>query len=151
MIEFDHARSLLADLVNEWQSPEDTRLDALLDTCNLLRAVWRLNNARWGYLAAITGLDSGSDFEVLYHFCQGQAVLTLRLRCPYDAAAVPSICPTYPYASVFERELMEMFGITVEGTPETSRLFLPDDWPEGLAPLRKTVGESSDAHEPETH
>lgn len=149
MIELDHARSLLADLVSEWQSPEAARLDALLDTGNLLRAVQRLNNARWGYLAAITGLDSGSELEVLYHFCQSRAVLTLRLSCPYDAATVPSICETYPYASVFERELMEMFGITVEGTPDTSRLFLPDDWPEGMYPLCKTVGETSDEHEPE--
>lgn len=151
MIELDHTHSLLADLVEEWQLPEATRLDALLDTGNLLRAVWRLNNVGWGYLAAITGLDSGSEFEVLYHFCQGPAVLTLRLRCPYAAATVPSVCQTYPYASVFERELMEMFGITVAGTPDTSRLFLPDDWPEGRYPLCKTVGEPSDEHEPETH
>jgi Ni,Fe-hydrogenase III component G len=30
-----------------------------------------------------------------------------------------------------------MFGITVAGAPDSSRLFLPDQWPEGSYPLRK--------------
>ena len=32
---------------------------------------------------------------------------------------------------------MEMFGVVVDGTPNPSRLFLPDDWPDGVYPLRK--------------
>ncbi len=31
-----------------------------------------------------------------------------------------------------------MFGITVEGTPVTDKLLLPDDWPDGVYPLRKS-------------
>jgi Ni,Fe-hydrogenase III component G len=30
-----------------------------------------------------------------------------------------------------------MLGLTVTGTPDPSRLFLPDDWPDGVYPLRK--------------
>jgi Ni,Fe-hydrogenase III component G len=30
-----------------------------------------------------------------------------------------------------------MFGNTVAGTPNTARLFLPDEWPDGVYPLRK--------------
>ena len=37
----------------------------------------------------------------------------------------------------FERELSEMFGVTVVGIPNPERLYLPDDWPEGVYPLRK--------------
>ena len=40
-------------------------------------------------------------------------------------------------ATFFERELSEMFGITVVGTPNPDRLFLPDDWPTDAPPLRK--------------
>jgi Ni,Fe-hydrogenase III component G len=32
---------------------------------------------------------------------------------------------------------MEMFGIVVSGTPDPSRLYLPEDWEEGVYPLRK--------------
>jgi Ni,Fe-hydrogenase III component G len=30
-----------------------------------------------------------------------------------------------------------MLGITITGTPNPDRLFLPDDWPVGVHPLRK--------------
>jgi Ni,Fe-hydrogenase III component G len=64
-------------------------------------------------------------------------VLTLRVPTAREAASVPSVCGLIPSASVFERELVEMFGITVVGTPDNSRLFLADDWPDGIYPLRK--------------
>jgi Ni,Fe-hydrogenase III component G len=32
---------------------------------------------------------------------------------------------------------MEMFGVVCEGTPDPRRIFLPDDWPQGVYPLRK--------------
>jgi NADH-quinone oxidoreductase subunit D len=38
---------------------------------------------------------------------------------------------------LFERELIEMFGVTVTGLADTSHLFLPDGWPEGTYPLLK--------------
>jgi Ni,Fe-hydrogenase III component G len=50
---------------------------------------------------------------------------------------IPTVCNLIPSAIFFERELIEMFGITVEGTPNTDHLFLPDEWPEGVYPLRK--------------
>jgi Ni,Fe-hydrogenase III component G len=130
----------LAERAQAWLEPEDMRLDARIAPANLLPAVKLLDDDRWGYLVAITGLDSGTEageMEVLYHFCQGPSVLTLRVHIPRDKAAVPSVCVIIPYASVFERELAEMFGIEVYGTPDSSRLFLPDDWPERVYPLRK--------------
>lgn len=41
-------------------------------------------------------------------------------------------------ASLFEREMKEMFGIDPRGNPDTRRLRLHDEvWPEGFYPLRK--------------
>lgn len=120
--------------------PEPNRLDASIDLQDLLQAVRMLVSSHWGYLAAITGVDPGVDaggFVVLYHFCAGGVVVTLRVHIPRDAPAVPSVCEIVPSASFFERELIEMFGIAVEGTPDPSRLFLPDEWPDGVYPLRK--------------
>ena len=57
---------------------------------------------------------------------------------PYDAARVPSVCGLVPAATLYERELGEMFGVTVEGTPVTDHLLLPDSWPQGVYPLRKS-------------
>ncbi len=134
------AQTLLAQWARETATPEPKRLDVTITPADLIPAVTALREARWGYLAAITGLDKGKDkaqIEVLYQFCSGAAVLTLRVTIPRDAAVVPSVCGVIPSASFLERELMEMLGVQAEGTPDTSRLFLPDDWPAGVYPLRK--------------
>ncbi len=89
---------------------------------------------------AITGLDPGvatGQLHVLYHFAEGAAVVTLRLALPRDAAEVPTLRPLIPLAAIFEQELSEVLGVAVVGAPIRGRLFLPDDWPEGVYPLRK--------------
>ncbi len=93
----------------------------------------------WGYLASIIGVDLGVEagqFEVLYVFCAGAAVLTLAVKIPRATAVIPSVCGIIPSASFFERELSEMFGITIT-TPNPDRLFLPEEWPHNAYPLRK--------------
>jgi len=119
--------------------PAVHRVDAYLDAGRLLPAVKSLHDARWGFLSAITGLDDvkANEIEVLYHFCNRAAIATLRVRVPRDKAAIPSICSIKAGATFFERELSEMFGIEVLGTPNTDRLFLPDEWPTDKPPLRK--------------
>jgi Ni,Fe-hydrogenase III component G len=124
----------------EWSSPEPNRYDAVVSGEKLADAVKALKAMNAFYLSAITGLDDGVEkntLHVLYHFCAGAVVVTLRVTVQRDNAVVPSICAIFPYASPFEREVIEMFGITFAGTPDTSRLYLPDDWTEGIYPMRK--------------
>jgi Ni,Fe-hydrogenase III component G len=92
----------------------------VIDAADLGAAVAALHGARWGYLTAITGLDDGPDaggLQALYHFVGGAAVLTLRVSLPYDNPTVASVCGVLASASFFERELAEMFGVTVVDTP----------------------------------
>jgi len=134
---------------------EGRRIDIVIKREDLPAAVEALVAARWGYLSAITGLDlpwpktppkgdappappTEDQLEVLYHFVNVAAIATIRVRVPYSDARVPSICGPVPTATLYERELQEMFGITVEGTPVTDKLLLPDDWPDGVYPLRKS-------------
>ena len=131
-------QSLLAPWATQVQVPEPGRLDLWLDAQKLVAAVQAIHQKQWGYLSAITGLDHGSgNMEVLYHFCEGPAVVTLRVPLRREAATVPSLCGIIPSASVHERELMEFFGIVAEGSPDPSHLYLPDGWPDGVYPLRK--------------
>lgn len=143
----EEALRFASELVEGWvwglktERPEPNRLDVTLDTADdLIPIVAGLRVKRLGYLSAITGLDLGHDhgeLEVLYHFCAAAAVITLRLRVPREAARVPSLCGIIPSAEAFERELSEMFGITVQGLPNPARLYLSDDWPDDDPPLRK--------------
>ncbi|MGB7537839.1 MAG: NADH-quinone oxidoreductase subunit C [Anaerolineales bacterium] len=121
-------------------APEPNRIDLIIEPAQLTACAGALAAARWGYLSAITGLDHGPEsgkLEALYHFCNKAAVITLRVSLPREKPSVPSVCGLIPSATLFERELMEMFGIVCEGTPDTRRLFLPDEWPDGVYPLRK--------------
>jgi Ni,Fe-hydrogenase III component G len=134
------ARQLLEAYSETESRPEPNRLDLGLPVDLLLAAAEALCAADWGYLAAITGLDGGAQsntLEVLYHFCEAAAVVTLRVRVPRDKPMVPSLAALMPSASLYERELSEMLGVTVSGSPNTDRLYLPDDWPAGVYPLRK--------------
>lgn len=137
----DTASTLLTLWAKDTERPDPNRLDVMLEITNLLPAVKALYETGWGYLATITGLDLGvevGEIEVLYHFCAGAVVVTLRVRTPREAASVPSICDIIPSASFAERELSEMLGVTVLNTPNSSHLFLPDDWPDDSQyPLRK--------------
>jgi Ni,Fe-hydrogenase III component G len=106
----------------------------------LLSAVSALVDAGWGYLAAITGLDPGVETDslwILYHFAEGADVLTLKVIVPRDDAQVPTIRHLITLAGIFEQELSEVLGVTIVGAVDHGRLFLPDDWPDGVFPLRK--------------
>lgn len=143
------AGEILQPFAAEVKTPEANRADYMMPVQNLIPAVQALVDARWGYLAAITGLDCPAPavaegqaaegaVEVLYHFCEGAAIATLRLKLPYSEAVVPTVCGMLPAATLYERELIEMLGVTVVDTPNTDHLILPDDWPAGVYPLRKS-------------
>lgn len=143
------AQTLLAEWTLAMTTPEAARLDVVIDAAHLVEAVTALSAARWGYLLTITGLDLGvaaNQMETLYHFCNGSVTLTLRVRIPRAAPVLPTLCGVLPSASLFERELSEMLGITITNAPDTRRLYLPDDWPADVYPLRKDyVPESNEA------
>jgi len=136
------AEQLLAGVAKATATPEPHRLDVTIAPSDLPAAAQALADRRWGYLATITGVDLGKEanqIEALYHVCEGAAITTLRVPLPRQGGILPSVHTLHPNAMLFERELMEMFGVTVTGLADTSHLFLPDGWPEGVYPLLKDV------------
>ena len=129
------------DWATEVSRPRQDRLDVKVKAINeLIPIIVGLRVKRLGYLSAIVGLDLGpeaDEMEVLYQFCPEGAVITLRVRVPRTSATLPSLCDIIPSAEVFERELREMFGIEITGLHTIEHLYLPDDWPDGVYPLRR--------------
>ncbi len=132
----------VVELLRRWSKgstePESHRTDIVIGAVDLAAAVGALVKAHCGYLNAITGLNADDGgLEVLYHFSAGRQTLSLRVRP--EANRVPSIAQIIPAAQILEWELGEMFGVQVQdGTfPVDKHLFLPDDWPVGVYPLRK--------------
>jgi Ni,Fe-hydrogenase III component G len=135
---------LLMDWAEHIEQVSPNRLDAyMFDIADLQPAVAGLRVKRLGYLAAITGLDPGPELdklEILYHFCKGPLILTLRYWVPKSGAVIPSLTSFVPSAEPHERELSEMFGVEIVGySPQRppKHLYLPDDWPDNTYPLRK--------------
>lgn len=89
-------------------------------------------------LCAITGLDLGHELQVIYHMaCDEGIVLNLKINVPKDNPVINSVTRLFCGASFYERELADMFGFNVLGTPPGRRYPLPDWWPSGQYPLRK--------------
>ena len=129
------------DWTTEVSRPRPNQLDVIVHSLQeLVPIVVALRVKRLGYLSAIVGLDLGletNEMEVLYYFCPGNAAIVLRVRIPRQNGSIPSLSDVIPSAEVFEREIKEMFGIQITGLRVTEYLYLPEDWPDGVYPLRK--------------
>lgn len=115
--------------------------------------VVRLDRSRWldfARRAKEVGFEVCSDITAVDWFRHRQVRFELvvsllsmqhkrRLRVliplPADDPSVDSVVEVWPGASFGERETYDMYGVTFEGSPDPSRILMPDEW-EGY-PLRK--------------
>jgi len=108
----------------------------IVDALTLLRDEYKFE-----LLSALTAVDyypqETPRFHVIYQLTSLANNLSVQLRVPVNGTdpKVPTATRVYHVANWRERELMDMFGIQVEGHPDPRRLLLPDDL-EGH-PLRK--------------
>lgn len=105
------------------------------------RMLYREVGARFLITAGIDSREERDCFDVDHVFSldKDKIFIVLRTSVPGDAAVVSAITPEVPAAGWAERELQDLLGVTAEGHPDPRRLILPDDWPEGVYPLRKDV------------
>ncbi|HPW17291.1 MAG TPA: NADH-quinone oxidoreductase subunit C [Candidatus Aminicenantes bacterium] len=122
----------------EIANPDRRRIFLKVAPADLVAAVTLLRDRYdCAFLSTISGLDAGEAFEVLYHFASPVTTIHVRTATPRSDPRLPSICAVIPGAVLYEREIQEMFGIVVDGIPDGRRLNLPDDWPDGVFPMRK--------------
>lgn len=114
---------------------------AKTDAVELVRYLFVEMGARF---SIASGVDTRPAIEILYHmaFDQHNLMVTVRVLVEKPALEMPSFTPFMPAANWIEREIHEMFGVNFIGHPKLETLLLPDDWPEGVYPLRKQSFES---------
>jgi Ni,Fe-hydrogenase III component G len=144
--QFANPFELLASIQAKSNSlPVSTRLSIEIPVEHLIDVIITIHEADSGYLIAITGLDPGEEngyLWVLYHLAQGANVITLKVILERENPVIPSITSILPAARIFEQELGEMLGVVIVDPVSKlpayhNYLFLPDDWPDGIYPLRK--------------
>jgi membrane-bound hydrogenase subunit beta len=97
-----------------------------------------IKNYGFDLLCTITGLDEGTVFSLMYHMAKPDGtVLSIKTSAPKEKPVFDTVSKYFPDAEIYEREVMDLFGVKVEGLPPGKRYPLPDDWPEGQYPLRK--------------
>lgn len=95
------------------------------------------------HLAVVSGNDLGNSIELIYHFTLNygqhmkQTLLNLSVELPKSNPEIETICDCIPGALITEREKQEFLGVKVIGIPDNRRLFLPEEFPEGVYPWRK--------------
>ena len=104
----------------------------LVETCRMIKEKLEIF-----HISTISGRDTGTQIEINYHFARPGVVVTVKILTDRQSPAVRTITELFPGAVLYEREIHDILGVTVEGHPDPRRLVLPDDWPEGVYPLRK--------------
>lgn len=98
---------------------------------------------KYPHLTVISGSDLGNDIELLYHFnlFYGEKhkdfIVTLAVSLPKDDPTIDTISDIVPGAIWQEREKIEMLGVQIRDIPDSRRLLLPPDFPEGVYPWRR--------------
>lgn len=97
-----------------------------------------INDLGFKHLSTITGVDTGTEIELLYHMVLNDAVvLTLGFSVPKEKPTTRTITDLVPSAVLYEREIHELLGVNFEGHPNLIPLVLPEGWPKDVYPLRK--------------
>jgi Ni,Fe-hydrogenase III component G len=104
-----------------------------------LAETWQVvrNKIGFTHLSTITGRDTGTQVQLLYHFAAPGVVLTVKTNLDREKPSAPTITGVYPGGIMYERELHDILGVDFPGHPDLRTLVLPDDWPEGVRPMRK--------------
>lgn len=111
------------DEVHVFMQPEQ-----IVDALTLLRDKYDFE-----LLSALTASDywpqQSPRFHVIYQLSSIARNITVQLRVPVngDQPKIPTATRVYDVANWRERELMDMFGIEIEGHPDPRRILMPED------------------------
>lgn len=109
---------------------------------SLIPTLQRLVEIHYPHVAVIASADTGAQVELMYHFYvywgipHEEILVTFTVALDKTDLKVPTITGLIPGALTSEREKQEMVGIEVVDIPDGRRLFLPEDFPNGVYPWR---------------
>lgn len=106
-------------------------------------AIETLIGIRFPHLSVIGSSDLGESIRLVYIFSiqygvvKSEYMVTFAVTLPKSDLSIPTISDLIPGAIISEREKQEFLGVKILGIPDGRRLFLPEDFPQGVYPWRK--------------
>jgi NADH:ubiquinone oxidoreductase subunit C len=129
---------LLGENLLEVKIPRSRRLYLTVKTDDYKRAArYLVENTGLNHIMTITAADAGKDLDVMTLLFGRGVTVMLKAAVPKTAPRIPTLTDLVPGATFYEREVHDLFGVVFEGHPNLDRFILPEDWPEGVYPLRK--------------
>ncbi len=107
------------------------------DTVKLLASL------HYPHIAIISGNDTGESIDLVYllSIYYGEKFkeisVNIKVRLDRKKPSIESITDIIPGAQTTEREIKEMLGVEFIGLPDMHHIFLPEDFPKNVFPLRK--------------
>ena len=108
------------------------------DIVDMVRYVFKDLGLRFNIASAVDDFDR---IEILYHFSYDRSGVIISIRTMLsdkDNPRIDTITHVTKAAWWIEREIHELFGVEFEGNEDLRLLLLPDDWPKGVYPMRKS-------------
>ena len=135
----DKLKKYLKDDIVEMKNPRERRIFLRVKAEAFRKSLeYVVNDLGFKHLSTISGVDLGTEIELLYHMVLNDAVvLTLGFSVPKEKPNTRTITDLVPSAVLYEREVHEMLGVYFEGHPNLIPLVLPEGWPQDVYPLRK--------------
>ena len=145
----DTKTTISYDLQRRLRSPylriDEIREDMILASApiqDFVPAVSFIHDRLGGRFITSVGADTRSlngmyQVTKLFALDEEKVFLVLNVEIDPAQASIPSVVDIIPGVAWAEREVFDMIGVEPVGHPDPRRLVLPDDWPEGLHPLRK--------------
>ncbi len=134
-------RDKLGNAVLETSVPDKRRVYVTVEADSIDTAADVIFSDLGGRFVINSGTDqrrSTGRYLISHFFAFDDADIYLALHTYVDEddPRLPSITPYVPGAGWGEREFRDMVGVEPVNHPDPRRLVLPDDWPEGVYPLR---------------
>lgn len=146
----DRIKREIGNLIMNIEKPYPNQIYLHVKRSNLLEVCSYVFYKLGGFLSTMVGTDERSlrsMFTLRYVFSiedidiydsdDEKPWVVVSTEIPPDDPTFPSVTPKIPSAVWYEREVRDLLGLEPVGHPDPRRLVLPDDWPEGVYPLRK--------------
>jgi Ni,Fe-hydrogenase III component G len=134
----EKVRQEFKEAILEVKIPREHRMFITVPLIQVKKVISYLKqNFALTHITTITAIDAEENIEVIYHFFTKGVELSLKTSVPKANPVIDTITPIIPGAILYEREIQDLLGLKVKEHPDPRRLVLPEDWPEGVYPLRK--------------
>lgn len=149
-IHLNQLREKLKNLLIHAEISAENRIKVQVSAENLVELMQFIaNELNFSTLESVAGVDWETHFEVVYHVDRWDGdptVIQVHVKLEdRDNPEVPSITSIWASANWHEREVFDLYGITITNHPNLKRLLLPEDWDEfehkhisELYPMRKS-------------